>query len=313
MKKFLDFVPPTKVAYLERGPTLPSPPASPSLTNADGSGTDWVFDKEEVRIGSMDDNDVVLHDDTVSRYHCKIVQDDTGYMLVDLRSTNGTFINKVRIREAFLKPGVGGRRRPASAQVQRARRRSADRAVARRSLRAVDRRQREDARDLLDHREDRADRDDGGHRRRDRHRQGSRRAIDPRPVAAAKGRARGVRLRRGAAEPDRERAVRPREGQLHGRGDDARGSVRAGRRRHAVPRRAWRAAVRSPAQAAARARAARGPARRRREVAEGRRPHHRGDQPQPRGRSSRRAVSPRLVLSVERGALDHAVAARSRR
>ena len=66
---------------------------------------EWTFDKEEIRIGAMEDNDVVLNDDTVSRYHCKIVQDDTGYVLVDNRSTNGTFINKVRIREAFLKPG----------------------------------------------------------------------------------------------------------------------------------------------------------------------------------------------------------------
>jgi transcriptional regulator with GAF, ATPase, and Fis domain len=41
----------------------------------------------------------------VSRYHCKIVQEDTGYVLVDLGSTNGTFINRVRIREAYLKPG----------------------------------------------------------------------------------------------------------------------------------------------------------------------------------------------------------------
>ena len=53
----------------------------------------------------MDDNDVVLDDDTVSRYHCKIIQDDTGYVLVDNHSTNGTFINKVRVREGFLKPG----------------------------------------------------------------------------------------------------------------------------------------------------------------------------------------------------------------
>jgi len=41
----------------------------------------------------------------VSRYHCKITQEDNGYVLIDQRSTNGTFINKVRIREAFLKPG----------------------------------------------------------------------------------------------------------------------------------------------------------------------------------------------------------------
>ena len=76
------------------------------LQGVDDPSQEWTFDKEEIRIGSMEDNDIVLHDDTVSRYHCKIVQDDTGYALVDNRSTNGTFINKVRIREAFLKPGA---------------------------------------------------------------------------------------------------------------------------------------------------------------------------------------------------------------
>jgi DNA-binding NtrC family response regulator len=103
MKKFPDFVPPTKVSYLDRGPTLHLRRCTLSLV--DDPTQEWTFDKEEVRIGSMDDNDVVLRDDTVSRYHAKVVQEDTGYVLVDLRSTNGTFINKVRVREAFLKPG----------------------------------------------------------------------------------------------------------------------------------------------------------------------------------------------------------------
>ena len=103
MKKFPDFVPPTKVSYLDRGTTLHLRRCALSL--ADDPTQEWTFDKEEVRIGSMEDNDIVLQDDTVSRYHAKIVQEDTGYVLVDLRSTNGTFINKVRVREAFLKPG----------------------------------------------------------------------------------------------------------------------------------------------------------------------------------------------------------------
>ncbi|HWU90183.1 MAG TPA: sigma 54-interacting transcriptional regulator [Kofleriaceae bacterium] len=102
MKKFPDFVPPTKVAYLDRGPTLHLRRCM--LQSLDDSAQEWSFDKEEIRIGSMEDNDIVLSDDTVSRYHCKIVQEDSGYVLVDLRSTNGTFINKVRVREAFLKP-----------------------------------------------------------------------------------------------------------------------------------------------------------------------------------------------------------------
>ncbi|MEO8704310.1 MAG: FHA domain-containing protein, partial [Kofleriaceae bacterium] len=103
MKKFPDFVPPTKVAYLDRGPTLHVRRCI--LQAVDDPTQKWTFDKEEIRIGSMDDNDVVISDDTVSRYHCRIAQEDSGYVLVDQRSTNGTFINKVRVREAFLKPG----------------------------------------------------------------------------------------------------------------------------------------------------------------------------------------------------------------
>src|SRR5512143_1118352 len=103
MKKFPDFVPPTKVSYLDRGPTLQIRRCM--LQAVDDPAQEWTFDKEEIRIGSMEDNDVVLGDDTVSRYHCRITQEDNGYVLFDQRSTNGTFINKVRIREAFVKSG----------------------------------------------------------------------------------------------------------------------------------------------------------------------------------------------------------------
>ena len=72
-------------------------------SSVDDPTQEWTFDKEEIRLGSMDDNDVVLADDTVSRYHCKIVQEDSGWpSWSTTRSTNGTFINKVRVREAYL-------------------------------------------------------------------------------------------------------------------------------------------------------------------------------------------------------------------
>ncbi len=103
MKKFPDFVPPTKVSYQDRGPLLHLRKCI--LQAADDPSREWTFDKEEIRIGSMEDNDVVLHDDTVSRYHCRIVQDDTSWVVIDQHSTNGTFINKVRVREGHLKPG----------------------------------------------------------------------------------------------------------------------------------------------------------------------------------------------------------------
>ncbi len=106
--KFPDFVPPTKIAYSDRqtGPTLHLRRCTLTQLSSDGRVVrDYSFDKEEVSLGAMSDNDVVVQDQTASRYHAKIVQEDSGYALVDLRSTNGTFVNKVRIREAFLTPG----------------------------------------------------------------------------------------------------------------------------------------------------------------------------------------------------------------
>lgn len=107
--KFPDFVPPTKIAYAggKRGPTLHLRRCTLALLGPDGRVVqEYSFEKEEVCLGAMSDNDVVVKDDTASRYHCKIVQEDSGYVLVDLRSTNGSFVNKVRIREAFLTPGT---------------------------------------------------------------------------------------------------------------------------------------------------------------------------------------------------------------
>src|ERR1051326_3256411 len=101
--KFPDFVPPTKIYYIgDRAPTLHLRRCT--LTPLSG-GPELSFEKDEITIGAMEDNDLVIRDGTVARYPCKIVQEDTGYVLVDLRSTNGTFINKVRVREAYLRPG----------------------------------------------------------------------------------------------------------------------------------------------------------------------------------------------------------------
>jgi DNA-binding NtrC family response regulator len=104
-KKFPDYVPPTKVHYDGVKPTTVHLRKCKLVTNVGGRAREHTFDKAVITVGAMEDNDLVVSDDTVSRYHCKIVQEDTSYVLVDLGSTNGTFINRVRIREAYLKPG----------------------------------------------------------------------------------------------------------------------------------------------------------------------------------------------------------------
>ena len=103
-KKFPDFVPPTKIQYGGGGPTLHLRRCRISFEE-EGREIDRSFDQGTITIGAMDDNDLVVSDDTVSRYHCRIVQEETGYVLYDLGSTNGTFINKVRVREGYLRSG----------------------------------------------------------------------------------------------------------------------------------------------------------------------------------------------------------------
>jgi transcriptional regulator with GAF, ATPase, and Fis domain len=104
--RFPDYIPPTKIAYISGRPAaLHLRKCKLVLERDDGTTAEYIFDQPTVSLGAMDDNDLVVDDDTVSRYHCQIFQDDNSYLLRDEGSTNGTFINRVRIREGFLKPG----------------------------------------------------------------------------------------------------------------------------------------------------------------------------------------------------------------
>lgn len=61
--------------------------------------------KKIIRIGKKDDNEFVISDQTVSRNHLEIESTSDSYLLRDLNSTNGTSINGIRVKEAFLSPG----------------------------------------------------------------------------------------------------------------------------------------------------------------------------------------------------------------
>ncbi len=57
------------------------------------------------QVGSHQSNDAVIELPQVSRFHCEVRIDDQRPVVRDLGSTNGTFIDGVRVREGFLKPG----------------------------------------------------------------------------------------------------------------------------------------------------------------------------------------------------------------
>ncbi len=57
-------------------------------------------------VGKDDDCDLMLSDPTVSRQHFTIEQQQGAFVIRDLGSTNGTWIDQLRIREAWLRPGT---------------------------------------------------------------------------------------------------------------------------------------------------------------------------------------------------------------
>jgi DNA-binding NtrC family response regulator len=59
-----------------------------------------------VTIGTAPDNDVVLTDRTVSRYHAEIKVTSEGVLVRDLGSTNGSFSNDLRVVEAYVEPSA---------------------------------------------------------------------------------------------------------------------------------------------------------------------------------------------------------------
>jgi transcriptional regulator with GAF, ATPase, and Fis domain len=68
-------------------------------------GTEHVISSDVIRVGKADENDLVVTDETVSRVHFEIVRDAKGYLLRDLRSTNGTFLDGAEIKEAYIRAG----------------------------------------------------------------------------------------------------------------------------------------------------------------------------------------------------------------
>ena len=96
---------PTKITYIDGRPATITLRRCRLEVVRDDRIESRVFDGDVITVGATDDNDLVLGDDTVSRNHCRIYREGDSFVVKDLESTNGTFINRVRIKEAWLKQG----------------------------------------------------------------------------------------------------------------------------------------------------------------------------------------------------------------
>ncbi|MBN1830547.1 MAG: FHA domain-containing protein [Deltaproteobacteria bacterium] len=58
---------------------------------------DYSFGKKSVTVGRSGDNTIVLDDLAVSGYHARVDKKGVDYILTDLQSTNGTFLNNASV------------------------------------------------------------------------------------------------------------------------------------------------------------------------------------------------------------------------
>jgi len=87
----LDALPPrTALLVVRRGPN---------------AGSRFLLDDDRTTAGRRPDSDIFLDDVTVSRKHAEFVRSGNGFLVRDVGSLNGTYVNRDRIDEAQLRAG----------------------------------------------------------------------------------------------------------------------------------------------------------------------------------------------------------------
>jgi len=78
----------------------------PKVVIKEGPDTGTVYEIEQAAIlGRLDTNDIPVKDAKASREHAKIYKQGEQYAIVDLNSSNGTFVNGQKITKRVLKNG----------------------------------------------------------------------------------------------------------------------------------------------------------------------------------------------------------------
>ncbi len=82
------------------------------FTSGRHQGKTFSIDQSIIKVGRSSKNDIRLHDEEASRFHLEFRRLGTSVAVVDLNSSNGTFVNSERVHLAQLRNGdsitVGG-------------------------------------------------------------------------------------------------------------------------------------------------------------------------------------------------------------
>ena len=92
-------------AHLSYADVVQQTVAQLRITNGDAVGRIIPLTEPEYLVGRHRDNNIQLHDLGISGFHARIYRGPEGYVLEDLKSRNGTWVNGSRIFHATLADG----------------------------------------------------------------------------------------------------------------------------------------------------------------------------------------------------------------
>jgi hypothetical protein len=87
------------------GESLPAGFALLVVQRGPNAGSRFLLDKEVTTAGRHPDSDIFLDDVTVSRRHAEFIRTGDGFVVADVGSLNGTYLNRERIERASVSNG----------------------------------------------------------------------------------------------------------------------------------------------------------------------------------------------------------------
>ncbi|MCA9588815.1 MAG: FHA domain-containing protein, partial [Myxococcales bacterium] len=72
------------------------------ISEKGGAERKEAFDKNEINVGRVAGNDLMLPKGNVSKHHARLLFRDGRFIVTDLKSTNGTYVNGRKIAQATI-------------------------------------------------------------------------------------------------------------------------------------------------------------------------------------------------------------------
>ena len=85
--------------------SLPAGSALLVVKRGPNAGSRFLLDRDTTSAGRHPDSDIFLDDVTVSRRHAEFRRDGAEFVVVDVGSLNGTYVNRERVEAATLSNG----------------------------------------------------------------------------------------------------------------------------------------------------------------------------------------------------------------